>query len=116
RQERRRHATAGAQKCPAIDPLPAGRLVADLLEPRFVALLLRRLHRRDELLVGHDPTRDRQRTVVLSVEVTLAHPHGQSPAAGEGEAVCRSILEADRSGFSGSSGTPIANKLIAADS
>src|SRR5262249_25259194 len=41
--------------------------------------LLRRLARRDELLIGGDARRDGQRGVGLGVQVTLANPHGEAP-------------------------------------
>ena len=69
------------KESPAIHPLLACRRARDLRESGFVAPLLRRLHRRDELLVGRDPARDRQRTIGLGVKLALAHPHGVSPVA-----------------------------------
>src|SRR5207253_7712102 len=52
RQQRRRHAAAGAQKGAPAHALLLGVSFADLGQPRLERLLLRRRRRRDELLIG----------------------------------------------------------------
>src|SRR5262249_40986189 len=75
-QQGGRHAAAGAQEIAPAQPLAAGRLLADGMDPGLVLLLLRRLGRRDELLVGRDPRRDRQRGWGWGMELAWADPHG----------------------------------------
>ncbi len=53
------HAAAGAKKGTPAQPLAMGGPIADLGQPCLVFLLLRRLRRRDELLIGDNPRRDR---------------------------------------------------------
>ena len=63
------------RKSRRLQALPLGGSLADLGQPGLVLLLLRRLRRRDELLVGGDPRRDRRRGFRLGVEIALADPH-----------------------------------------
>src|SRR5581483_3530103 len=79
REQRGGHAAAGAQEVAAANPLALRGPLADLLEPCLVLLLLRRLRRRDELLVRGDARRDRGGGLVLGVEIALADPHGGAP-------------------------------------
>jgi hypothetical protein len=85
----KRAAAAGAEKGAAIEALLAGGHVADLVQAGFVALLLGRLDRRNELLVRGNAARDRQRAVGVRVEVTLAYPHGGAPGDGMKGMSCR---------------------------
>ena len=49
--------------------------LADRRQPVLVLLLLGRLRRRDELLVGGDSRRDRRQEFVFRVEITFTYPH-----------------------------------------
>ena len=90
REQRRGQAAAAAEEVAAADALALGGLLADVVQPRLVLLLLRRLVRRDELLVRGDAGRDRQWGVGVRVEVALADPHG-SRLLGRGRS-CRRVV------------------------
>src|SRR5262249_41301366 len=79
RHERRREAAAAAEEIAPAHALPFGRQFADRVGTSFVFLLLRRLGRRNELFVGGNPRRNRQRRFLASIEITLTNPHGNSP-------------------------------------
>src|SRR5262249_1096605 len=79
----RGHAAAGAKEVAPAQSLVARRLFAQDSQPRLELLLLGRLRRRNEFLVGGDARRDRRRRLSLGVGIALTYPHGiSSPLSG----------------------------------
>ncbi len=79
-----RHAAAGAQECTPAQTLTVSRLLAEDGQAVFVLFLLRRLWRRDKLLVGSDARRNGRRSLRLRVEIALAYPHEEVPPVSTG--------------------------------
>src|SRR5262245_10199372 len=82
RKKGRGQTRAGTEEVAPCYPLALRCVFADVVEPDFVFFLLWRLPRRNELLVGGDASRDRQRSFAVRVEIALANPHGRTPKRG----------------------------------
>src|SRR5262249_54052680 len=74
-QQGRGHAATTAQEVAPTQALLAGGAFTDGGQPGFVLLLLRRLGRRNEFLIGSNARRNRRGGFNLSVQFALTDPH-----------------------------------------
>src|SRR5262249_44288310 len=79
RHECRSKAAATTEEVAPAHTLSPGRALADRKNAILIFLLLRRLRRRNELLIGGYPRGNRQRGIETGIQITLTNPHGETP-------------------------------------